>query len=315
MSVSLNRTAYNHADSLISHGKVNTGAWSFDAADGNKLLGPKGTDWTSYGTWFLGVDASAASDTKDHYKYPFGKDGEVYLAALRAIRSRASQQGAGAIFGAAGRLLQAAKADDGESKSVEGGDVRSLLDAEIRADGGDGGARLVGYAAVFDSLSEDLGGFKEVIRPGAFRAALEGSDVRALVNHDTSKVLGRNTAGTLRLRETPRGLQFELDPPDTSYARDLLVSVARGDMNQGSFKFYMFSDSKRGQSWSATPSGVVREITEFADIDEISIVTFPAYTATAVSLRSLEDYRRSQPRRDAAWLAQAEMQIRLAEAG
>src|ERR1035437_3378391 len=89
-------------------------------------------------------------------------------------------------------------------------------------------ATIVGYAANFNSPSEDLGGFREMLVPGCFANALKTSDVRALFNHDPNHILGRNMAGTLRLFEDENGLRFEVDPPDTACARDLQVSMSRG---------------------------------------------------------------------------------------
>lgn len=103
----LNSAGSHHAQSLISAGSVDrgTGDWSFSAEDGNKLLGDKGDDWSSYAKWFLGEDTTAANNTKDRYKYPFGKDGKVYRSALIAIRSRASQQNDETVFNAAGHMI------------------------------------------------------------------------------------------------------------------------------------------------------------------------------------------------------------------
>lgn len=110
MAVRLNHGAAGHASSLISAGHYDDSTpWSFSAEDGDKLLGPNGDDWTNYRQWFLGED-DGPSDQKATYSYPFGKDGKVYGQALRAIRSRASQQGATDLFDEAGRLLDAAKA-------------------------------------------------------------------------------------------------------------------------------------------------------------------------------------------------------------
>lgn len=119
MAVKLNGVGNSHAESLISAGDVDkTSSWSFTAEDGNKLLGPDGDDWANYAKWFLGVDDSAAADTKAHYKYPFGKDGKVYQSALDAIRSRASQQDDTSVYDAAGTLLNKidpSSADKGSS--------------------------------------------------------------------------------------------------------------------------------------------------------------------------------------------------------
>ncbi|CEF48241.1 unnamed protein product [uncultured bacterium] len=194
-------------------------------------------------------------------------------------------------------------------------DIRSTIGAELRAmTTPDGTPTIVGYAAIFNSPSEDLGGFREVIRPGAFAAALAGADVRALINHDRNQVLGRTKAGTLLLHEDSRGLRFQINPPDTQFARDLQTSIGRGDVSGASFRFYMFDDPARGQQWRSEPSGVVRELTEIAAIDDVSVAAYPAYLATEVSIRSLEEYRRSQPRRDEAWIVRAWMKLRLEEA-
>lgn len=113
---SLNTTAVDHAKTLIGDGKVDDGEWSISAEDENAILGEGGDDWPAYSKWFLGEDRNAAEHTKDRYKYPFGKGGKVYVRALNAIRSRASQQGATAIHGAAGELLDKIKAPKEESE-------------------------------------------------------------------------------------------------------------------------------------------------------------------------------------------------------
>lgn len=192
-------------------------------------------------------------------------------------------------------------------------DTRSLPAAELRVDQVDGKRRIVGYAAVFNSLSEDLGGFREVIRPGAFAAALKDADVRLVVNHDPSLILGRTKSGTLRLFEDSRGLRYEADPPDTQTARDYVTSIERGDLSESSFRFYMFEDPATGQSWRSEPTGVVREITKFRKIDDVSIVAYPAYRATEVSVRTLDQCRRAASNAD-AWAHLAEFELRLAQA-
>jgi HK97 family phage prohead protease len=111
----------------------------------------------------------------------------------------------------------------------------------------EGVPRIAGHAALFDTMSEDLGGFRERIRPGAFAASLAEDDVRALFNHAPNVILGRNRAGTLRLSEDAQGLRIEIDPPDTQAARDLMVPIARGDVTQMSFGF---SVPAGGQVWS-----------------------------------------------------------------
>ncbi len=138
--------------------------------------------------------------------------------------------------------------------------------------------RLTGYAALFNTLSQDLGGFREKIARGAFTNSLEG-DVRALINHDSAKILGRTSAGTLSLREDSQGLAVEIEPPETSYARDLLESVRRGDITQMSFGFITRQDK-----WETQDGMQVRTLLEVKLLD-VSPVTFPAYPDTSVALR------------------------------
>lgn len=148
----------------------------------------------------------------------------------------------------------------------------------------DGKRRIVGHAAVFNQLSEDLGGFREQIAPGAFAEAIDKDDVRALYNHNPDFILGRNLAGTLKLAEDARGLAIEIDPPDTQIARDLLVSLDRGDINQMSFGFSVRPD---GQNWAKDDAGqVIRTLTRVRLYD-VSPVTFPAYPQTDVASRAL----------------------------
>lgn len=147
--------------------------------------------------------------------------------------------------------------------------------------------KLAGYAAVFNSPSRDLGGFVELVRPGAFRRSLLTADhVRALYDHDSKQVLGRVGAKTLRLAENTRGLYFELDLPQTSYARDLSALVERGDVAGCSFAF---SVDGTGQRWERSGETVMRELIE-VELAEITITANPAYTDTTVAKRSLDDW-------------------------
>ena len=157
---------------------------------------------------------------------------------------------------------------------------RRTFTAEIRAAAE--GRQLSGYAAVFNSRSQDLGGFVEVIRPGAFARALD-MDVRALWNHDSNHVLGRTKNGTLRLREDEHGLYMEVDLPDTAMGRDVHEMVRRGDVDQMSFAF---SVNKGGEEWRKEDGQQVRELLDVALYD-VSPVTYPAYEATSVSARAL----------------------------
>lgn len=156
---------------------------------------------------------------------------------------------------------------------------------EFRAGEGDDAVPvLAGYAAMFGELSEDLGGFREVIAPGAFAKAL-GGDVRALFNHDGNLILGRTKSKTLRLEEDQRGLRVEILPPDTSAARDLMTSVQRGDVDQMSFGFRTVEDK-----WEVVDGENIRTLIEVRLFD-VSPVTFPAYPQTEIALRSMEAWQ------------------------
>lgn len=152
--------------------------------------------------------------------------------------------------------------------------------SELRARGGDKPG-ITGHAAVFNSLSEDLGGWKETILPGAFSDSIKRDDIRALWNHDANYVLGRNRSGTLRLSEDSVGLAIENDFPDTIYARDLVKIIDRGDVSQMSFGFYTLRDN-----WRIEGGLVIRELIE-AQLFDVSPVTYPAYPQTDVAMRSV----------------------------
>lgn len=154
--------------------------------------------------------------------------------------------------------------------------------------------QLAGYAAVFDKPSKDLGGFIEIVKPGAFKRSLESNrhDPLALVHHLPHLVLGRRSAGTLRLEEDAKGLSFEIDMPETSTARDLLVSVERGDITGASFAFTV---PEGGDKWNVAGDHVTRELLDVT-LHEITITPTPAYPDTEVARRMLETIIRPRPR-------------------
>jgi HK97 family phage prohead protease len=162
--------------------------------------------------------------------------------------------------------------------------IERRIAIELRAGGDKKSPRLVGHAAVFNSPSQDLGGFVETIRPGAFARSLKSDrDPLALVQHMPQLVLGRRSAGTLRLHEDQRGLAFEIDLPQTMAAADLLVSVERGDVRGASFAF---STPKGGDKWEMRGGQVVRELLD-VDLHEITVTAQPAYLDTDVARRAL----------------------------
>jgi hypothetical protein len=198
-----------------------------------------------------------------------------------------------------------------------------LIASEVRAETASDGRRVIrGVAIRYGSLSNPLKDskgrpFRERFRAGVFSRALAvGADVRFLVNHNRDLVLGRNKAGTLVLSDDPDALRFVAYPPASPIGLHYAEAVARGDMTGVSFRFYKIADL-----WTGAGEATVRDVIE-ADIDDISIVAYPAYNDAVAEIdddpsgaaaRSLDDHCRSHPRRD-PWLDRAGVRLRLAEA-
>lgn len=159
---------------------------------------------------------------------------------------------------------------------------------ELRSEDGKP-AVMRGTAAVFNVRSENFGSeqqpFFEEIAPGAFDEVLK-DDVRALFNHDANLILARSKggAGTLRLSVDSTGLVYEAELPDTSYARDLKVSLDRGDVDQSSFAFTV-AGHKYEERHENGKTVRIRTITKIARLYDVSPVTYPAYPYATVALR------------------------------
>ena len=153
--------------------------------------------------------------------------------------------------------------------------------------------KVVGHASVYNTMSEDLGGFREIIAPGAFDDVLE-NDVRALINHDGNLILARTTSGTLALSTDEKGLRYEFEMPETSYGKDLAVSMKRGDITQSSFAFTVADDS-----WETRDGMDVRTINKVKRLFDVSPVTYPAYPDAdnlVIAQRGLSVYKEKQER-------------------
>ena len=164
---------------------------------------------------------------------------------------------------------------------------RMLPMTELRVNENESGAVIEGHAAVFDSWSETLGGifpFVEKVSKGAFKDSIGKYDIRALFNHDPNYVLGRNLAGTLELEEDDVGLRVKITPPNTSWAKDIMTSIRRGDISQMSMGFIVEKDE-----WSTDKGMDTRDLKKVRLFD-VSPVTFPAYTATDVGVRAMQEY-------------------------
>jgi HK97 family phage prohead protease len=169
-------------------------------------------------------------------------------------------------------------------RSERGGRERrfnpSTLELEARSDGGPD--TIKGHAAVFNSMSEDLGFYKEVIRAGAFRDAIANSDVFALKNHDENLILGRTSNRTLLLNEDNRGLYMQATPPNTQTGRDTVTEIRDGFLTGQSFSFTIENDT-----WRTENGTEVREIITVKRLYDVGPVAFPAYTAADINARSI----------------------------
>jgi len=148
-----------------------------------------------------------------------------------------------------------------------------------------GKTKLAGYAAVYNSLSEDLGGYFEVIRPGAFDESLASNpDVSARIQHDGGlTTIGRTTNGTLTLRSDDRGLWYETTVPDTQAGHDIIELVENNYIDKSSFAFIV---KEGGDNWVVGDDDlVIRELTNL-ELYDVAPVDGPAYMATSVEARS-----------------------------
>lgn len=182
----------------------------------------------------------------------------------------------------------------GRSETPPNYERRTMVVEELRVIEEDDQPKITGYAAIFDKLSEPMMGFREKIAPGAFKKAIKSSDARALFNHNPDIVLGRQSAGTLKLKEDEKGLLMEVNPPNTQYIKDVVLEpIKRKDIKEQSFQFIVKTDE-----WTddRDKDFVTRTIVEVARLFDVSPVTFPAYPDTSVALRSLEEWRKETER-------------------
>ena len=158
-----------------------------------------------------------------------------------------------------------------------------------------GQTAIVGYAAVYNRLSLDLGGFREMILPGAFDKVLARQrgkqDVIAVFNHDPNILLGRTSSGTLELSSDDKGLKYSVTPP--AERADIISLILRKDLRGSSFAFTVSKDS---ESFSSDANGAVRSIREVSGLYDVGPVVNPAYSSstTGVSMRSYEAWKLQQ---------------------
>lgn len=153
---------------------------------------------------------------------------------------------------------------------------------ELRTEDATGKRTLVGYAAVFNSVSEDLGWYREILMPGCFRDALASPDLDtvALFNHNPDLVLARYPS-TLRMSEDATGLKCEIDLADTQAGNDVLANIKAGNIYQMSFAFTV-----KNADYETVDGQDVRKVTSVGRLYDVSPVTYPAYKATSISARA-----------------------------
>jgi len=191
--------------------------------------------------------------------------------------------------------LNISESNRSASMEIERRDMELVEQDElIVEDRGNGQAAIIGYAAVYNRLSLDLGGFREEILPGAFDKILNRqrgkADVVALFNHDSNIVLGRTSSGTLELSSDEKGLRYVVTPPASR--SDIMELIARRDVSGSSFAFTV---GKAGESFRTAEDGkAIRQIREVSGLYDVGPVVTPAYPASSasVAMRSYE-----------AWLA------------
>ena len=152
---------------------------------------------------------------------------------------------------------------------------------------------IEGYASVFNKRSLDLGGFTEVIAPGAFDEVIQNSDVKALLDHNPSRGIlarSRNGEGSLSLSIDSEGLKYSFDAPHTALGDEVIEGLVRGDYSQSSFAFTV-----QDESWSKEEDGrYLRTITKVNRLYDVSIVADPAYPDTSVAMRSLDAFKETE---------------------
>lgn len=298
----LNLSGESYAHSLIAAGKVDkSSAWSFEATDGNALLGKGGDDWESFSKAHLGLDRSANDKTKGRYKYPFAKGGQLYRSALLAIRSRAGQQNDAAIEKAAGDLLTQLD----KPKSAVTRFEYKFVDGN-----GDPVGTFEGYGAIYNN--EDDGG--DMLVPGCCAANLiahkaAGSMPKMLINHGSMGgmatgdpmadiPIGKWTA----MSEDSSGLQVKgrLIGLDTERGKVIHGAMKEGELNGLSIG-YRAKEFTRGAK-----VGEPRRTIKALDLIEVSPVTFPMNRMAGINsvksglqiktIREFEDFLRDAGR-------------------
>jgi HK97 family phage prohead protease len=283
MRASARRGLEWHREGLSGDGVVDRTIREAEAMSRGVITADK---WVRLRAWIARhlVDMDAPQNTPGEDGYP--GPGAVAMALWGGGGSkRSAERALEYADGVVGRLEEE---NEGRAK----GEALSKLETrifevdqfEVRED--TDGMHLEGYAALFNSRSENLGGFTETIQPGAFRSSLKArNDIKLLWNHDTGAVMGSTRAGTLTLTEDERGLRVSATLPNTTHGRDAAELVRRGDVTGFSFGFSM--PARGGDQWNS--EGTER-VLKSVRLHEVSLTPFPAYTSTngTATMRGLD---------------------------
>lgn len=284
------RDAAKQGLKYYEEGKAGDGLRSKTVAEARDMVRGTITEdkWVRIAAWIArhmpDLDAPAANPGNDDYP-------SAGVVAHLLWGSGPSKESARRALAYADKIV--AKLRDTTDKSSKESSARMTGNAvEVRVNPAEfeiretsDGMQFEGYAAIFDSASEPLP-FREYIKPGAFTRSLKArNDIKLLWNHDAGAILGSTRAGTLSLVEDARGLKVSATLANTTTGRDVAELLRRGDVDSMSFGF---STPAGGDSWSSDGS---ERTLKSVRLHEVSIVGFPAYTATAgtTSVRSLED--------------------------
>ena len=270
------REARQMAQGQVSDDKwIRIAAWiarhlvDLDSPDAN----PDSDNYPSAGVvahllWGSGPSKRAAQRTKDY--------ADSVVARIRAEETNSMDN--------KNKWLDVARAIalkiDGKQPDSKQPEIRTnSADFEVRAEGD--GMSFTGYASVFNSPSEDLGGFIEYVAPGAFKRSLQSrNEIKLLWNHDSGEPLASLRGGTMSLVEDERGLKVTAQLPNTTRGRDVAELLRTNVISEMSFGFNVIRDN-----WSK--DGQTRTL-ESVRLFEVSVVSFGAYKATTAQVRSAE---------------------------
>ena len=274
MRASARRGLEWHREGLSGDGLVDRTIREAEAMSRGNMTSDK---WVRTRAWIAHhlVDMDAPQNTPGNDAYP--GPGAVAMALWGGGGSKRSAERALAYAdGVVGRIEEENEGRaKGEALSKLETRIVEVDEFEVREESD--GMHLEGYAALFNSRSENLGGFTETIKPGAFRASLKArNDIKLLWNHNSDIVLGSTRAGTMTLTEDERGLKVSAVLPNNTAGRDARESISRGDVTGFSFGFSM--PARGGDEWNS--EGTER-VLKSVRLHEVSVgVAFPAYPET-----------------------------------